>query len=98
MPHSVEIIWWVAIALALVATLVAAGRLMAVVKVCGEILQLARRTVPAAQGIAQNTAAIAGLGAVIELAPTLLSVAGQIDGSAKLIADTLDSVAPKESR
>lgn len=97
MPLSVQIIWWVALVLALLATVVAALRLMAVVKVCGEILQLARRTVPAAQGIAQNTAAIAGLGAVIQLAPTLLSVAGQIDGSSKLIADTLDAVAPKES-
>lgn len=98
MPLSIQIIWWVALALALLATLVAAARLLAVVNVCGEILELARRTVPAAQGIARNTAAISGLGAVIELAPTLLAVAGQIDGGALLIADTLDSVAPKESR
>ena len=98
MPLSVQIIWWAAIAMALVATLFAAGRLLAVVKMCGEILELARRTVPAAQGIARNTAAIAGLGAVIQLAPTLLSVAGQIDASSGVIADTLDSVAPKESR
>lgn len=98
MPLSVQIIWWAALALALVATLFAAGRLLAVVRICGEILELARRTVLPAQGIARNTAAIAGLGAVIQLAPALLSVAGQIDSTAGVIAGTLDSVAPKETR
>ena len=97
MHPTVATIWWVTLAIALVLTVVAASLVLRVVYRCGEILELARRTVPAAQGIARNTSAIANLGAVIKLAPTLLAVCGQIDGSAKTIAGTLDSVAPKES-
>lgn len=98
MPLSVQIIWWVTIVVALGLTVVAAARLYAVVEVCGQILDLARHTVAPAAGIARNTSAIAGLGAVIQLAPTLLSVAGQIHSTSVTIASTLDSVAPKESR
>jgi len=97
MHPTVATIWWVTLAIALVLTVVAASLVLRVVYRCGEILELARRTVPAAQGIARSTSAIANLGAVIQLAPTLLAVCGQIDGSAKTIAGTLDSVAPKES-
>ena len=98
MPLSVQITWWIAIALALGLTVIAAARLYAVVEVCGQILELARKTVAPAAGIGRNTSAIAGLGAVISLAPTLLSVAGDIHATSVVIADTLDSVAPKEAR
>jgi hypothetical protein len=60
-------------------------------------VNLARQTTPAAQGIARNTSAIANLGAVLTLAPTLLSVCGEIDAAAKTIGQTLDSVAPGEA-
>ena len=94
MPAAVLTIWWIAIGLALVATLVAVARLLRVLHHCSDILELARRTAPAAEGIARNTSAIANLGAVVALAPTLLSVAGEIDSAAKTIGQTLDSVAP----
>ena len=94
MPAAVLTIWWVAIGLALVATLVAVVRLLRVLHHCSDILELARRTAPAAEGIARNTSAIANLGSVVALAPTLLSVAGEIDSAAKTIGQTLDSVAP----
>lgn len=92
---AVHVIWWISLALALGVTLVAASFLAEVVRLCGQILELARRTVPAAQGIARNTSAIANLSAVIALAPTLLSVAGAINGHADTIGSTLVSVAPK---
>lgn len=94
MTTAVHVIWWVAIGIALVATVFAAAFLMEVVRLCGQILELARRTVPAAQGIARNTAAIANLSAVIALAPTLLSVAGDTNTHAEAIGSTLEAVAP----
>lgn len=94
MNATVELIWWVALALALVLTVVATALLLRVIYTCGHIVELARRTVPAARGIARNTSAIANLAAVLKLAPTLLSVAGDIDATSKKIALTLDSVAP----
>lgn len=97
MPTAVLTIWWITIGLALVATLIAVVRLLRVLHHCADIVNLARRTVPAAQGIARNTSAIASLGAVLTLAPTLLSVCGEIDAAAKTIGQTLDSVAPKEA-
>lgn len=95
MPTAVLTIWWVAIGLALVATSVAVVLLLRVLHHCSDILELARRTAPAAEGIARNTSAVASLGAVVTLAPTLLSVAGEIDASAKTIGQTLESVAPR---
>ena len=94
MNATVELIWWMTLALALVLTVVATALLLRVIYTCGHIVELARRTVPAARGIARNTSAIANLGAVLKLAPTLLSVAGDIDATSKKIALTLDSVAP----
>lgn len=96
MTTTVHLIWWVSLAAAVVLTLFAAMYLASVVRLCGQIRELAQRTVPAAEGIARNTSAIANLRAVIELAPTLLSVARQTDGHAGTIDSTLASVAPKE--
>ena len=98
MTTAVHVIWWISLALALGVTIVAASFLADVVRICGQILELARRTVPAAQGIARNTSAIANLSAVIALAPTLLSVAGATNGHAETIGSTLESVAPKGER
>ncbi len=97
MDPTVETIWWVSLGLALLLTLLAAARLARVVRTCGQILQLVRRTVPSAEGIARHTSAIKNLGAVLTLAPVLLSVAGEIDSTAETIAGTLESVAPKEA-
>ena len=94
MNPTVELVWWISLALALLLTVVAASFLLRVIHECGQIVELARRTVPAAQGIARNTSAIANLGAVLKLAPTLLSVAGEIDAASRKIAVTLESVAP----
>lgn len=94
MPAGVLTVWWISIGLALVATLVAVVRLLRVLHHCSDILELARRTAPAAEGIARNTSAIASLRAVLTLAPTLLSVCGEIDSAAKTIGQTLESVAP----
>lgn len=98
MTTAVHVIWWVSLALALGVTLVAAAFLSDVVRLCGQILELAQRTVPAAQGIARNTSAIAKLKLVIDLAPTLLSVAGTINEHSEKIGSTLESVAPKGAR
>lgn len=95
MTDAVHVLWWVSLALALVATLVAASFLADVVRLCSQIAELARRTVPAAQGIARNTAALSSTKAVIGLAPALLSAATAIDGHADTIGSTLESVAPK---
>lgn len=95
MPNTVEIIWWITLALALGLTVVAAGFLTAVVRSCKDILVLASRTVPPAEGIARNTSAIAELGAVLKLAPALLSTAAKIDASSEKIAATLEAVEPR---
>lgn len=97
MTPAIQAIWWTALGLALLLTIAAAAYLAAVVRRCGQILELARRTVPAAEGIARNTSAIASLASVIQLAPTLLQVAGQLDQNAGTVAKTLDSVAPQET-
>lgn len=97
MPTAVLTIWWIAIGLALVATVIAVVLLLRVLHRCADIVNLARQTTPAAQGIARNTSAIANLGAVLTLAPTLLSVCGETDAAAKSIGQTLDSVAPGEA-
>ncbi|MDQ6891490.1 MAG: hypothetical protein M3167_02290 [Acidobacteriota bacterium] len=94
MSGTVVAIWWVALGLALLLTVVAAYFLIEVIHACRQIRELARKTVPAALGIARNTSAIADLSVVLKLAPTLLSVAGGIDAASKKIALTLDSVAP----
>ncbi len=94
MSSTVLWIWWISLALALLLTVVAAFFLLKVIHCCQSIMELARRTVPAAQGIGRNTSAIADLAAVLKLAPTLLSVAGGIDSASKKIAVTLDAVAP----
>lgn len=96
MTTAILAIWWTALGLALLLTIAAACYLAAVVRLCGQILELARRTVPAAEGIESNTSAIASLASVIQLAPTLLQVAGQLDHGSATIANTLDSVAPRE--
>jgi len=96
MSTAVHVIWWITLGVALAATVFASAKLFTVIRICGQILELARRTLPAAEGIARNTKAIASLSGVIALAPTLLSVAGSIDGTAETIASTIESVAPKE--
>lgn len=96
MSTAVHVLWWITLGVALVATVFASFKLLTVVRICGQILELARRTVPAAEGIARNTKAIASLSGVIALAPTLLSVAGSIDQTSETIASTIESVAPKE--
>lgn len=98
MSTEVEIIWWIILVLALGLTVVAASFLVAVVWICKDILVLARRTVPAAEGIARNTSAIADLGAVLKLAPVLLSTAGNILASSEKIGATLEAVEPGVTR
>jgi len=94
MSPTVLWIWWISLGLALLLTVAAAWLLFKVIHTCKQIRELARRTVPAAQGIGRNTAALADLAAVLTLAPTLLSVAGGIDAVSQKIAVTLDAVAP----
>ena len=94
MSSTVLWIWWISLGLALLLTVAAAFFLLQVIHCCRQIRELARKTVPAAQGIRRNTSAIANLGAVLTLAPTLLSVAGGIDAASQKIAVTLDAVAP----
>jgi hypothetical protein len=94
MSTTVLTIWWISLGLALLLTVVAAYFLIEVIHACRQIRELARKTVPAAQGIGRNTSAIADLSVVLKLAPTLLAVAGGIDAASKKIAVTLDAVAP----
>ncbi len=98
MTPEIEMIWWVTLGIALVLTLIATGLVLAVVRMCGQIVALARRTVPAANGIERNVASLAGLTQVLGLAPTLLAVTAQLGAGSETIAATLESVAPKEKR
>ena len=78
-------VWWIALILALIITLVLLAVIIRVVFILREIDRLARRTLPAAAGIAQNTATIAALDDVAAQAGRLLGGVHEIESAAASI-------------
>ena len=92
------IIGSVFLGIALVPTLVVVVIILRIIVIAGAILQLARKTLPAAGGIAANTAAIANLEATKGVAGRILVTAQAIDGVAGTIAGKLRAVASAVER
>jgi len=93
MTTAVLVVWAVSLALALILTLVAVVLLIRVIRTAREIDALASRTLPAAKGIAGNTAAIKGLEATKSGGAQILSTAKSIDSAAGSIERTLKGLA-----
>ena len=92
METAIVVIWWVALIVALVMTLVVLKLVFLVVRTEKEILQLAHRTLPAARGIASNTALISQLEATKGVAGRILSAAIAIESGSASIEQKLRSV------
>lgn len=93
MENAIIVVWWVALVLALILTLVILKLVFLIVRVEREILELAHITLPAARGIERNTALIAGLKTTEGVAGKILAAAVEIHTSTSSIRDKLRSVA-----
>jgi hypothetical protein len=92
MDSSITIVWWIALIGALILTLVVVKLVLLVVGTERDILRLALRTLPAAEGIANNTALIEKLEATKGVAGRILGVATAIEAGAGSIEQKLRSV------
>lgn len=90
---AIQIIWWIGLALALIVTLIDVALLVRVIRAARKINQLAERTLTAAGGIANNTAAIRNLAATNEVAAQLINNAMPIVRAAEAIENKLGAVA-----
>ena len=95
---TITILGSIAFAGAVPLTLVVVAYLLRIIVIAGAILDLAHRTLPAAGGIAANTAAIANLEATRGVAGKILATAQAIDGVAATIAGKLRAVASAVER
>lgn len=92
MDTSIIVVWWIALIGALVLTVVVVKLVLLVVRTERDILHLAGRTLPAAQGIASNTALIEKLEATKGVAGRILGVAIAIEAGSASIEQKLRSV------
>lgn len=93
METSIIVIWSIALIGALILTAVAIKLVLLIVRTERDILRLAQRTLPAARGIASNTALISQLEATKGVAGKILSAAIAIEQGAASIEQKLRSVA-----
>jgi|SRR5215216_7301808 sensor histidine kinase regulating citrate/malate metabolism len=92
MDTSIIVVWWIALIIALILTLIVLKLVILVVRTERDILRLAHRTLPAARGIAANTALISKLETTKGVAGKILSVAIAIESVAASIEQKLRSV------
>ena len=85
MDVAIVVVWWIALLGALALTVAILGQIVRVVHHAHEIDRLAKVALPAAQGIAANTAAIAELEGVLRTAGRLLAGVEAIAGTAAAI-------------
>jgi hypothetical protein len=92
--NTIKIVWWIGLAVALVVTAIDVVLLLRVIRAAKKIDGLAGRTLPAAVGIVNNTAAIKNLEATNQVAAELLAkatpivnVANAIDGKLTLVSN-----------
>lgn len=88
----VVLIWWVTLLVALGITVGAVAMIVRIVKAASEIDRLLREALPAAGGIAANTAAIRELEAVVAAAGPLLHGAAAIQQAAAGIRQQTERV------
>ena len=89
---AVVLIWSVTLLVALAITLVAVAMIVRIVLAAREVDRLLKETLPAAGGIATNTAAIRELEAVVAAAGPLLASTAAIGGAAAGIRDKVGRV------
>lgn len=92
MDTAIIVVWWVALIVALVLTLWILKLVFLIVRTERDILQLAHITLPAAQGIARNTALISKLEATKGVAGKILNAAIAINSGSASIDEKLRSV------
>lgn len=92
METSIIVVWWIALIGALIFTLVVVKLVLLVVRTERDILRLALKTLPAAQGIANNTALIGKLETTKGVAGRILSIAIAIEAGSASIEQKLRSV------
>lgn len=92
METAIIIVWWIALIVALILTLVILKLVGLIVRTEREILQLAYITLPAARGIEANTALISKLEAAKGVAGRILNAALAIEAGASSIKQKLSSV------
>lgn len=90
MTTAVIVIWWIALGLALLLTLVAWELLNRVLLTAKRIESHAARTLPAAQNIARHTAAVSQL-------KTINGVAGEVLATAQAMAEKTSALSKKLS-
>lgn len=88
----VILLWSVTLLIALVATVVAVGMIVRIVHAAREIDRLLKGALPAAEGIAANTAAIRELDAVVAAAGPLLEGTAAIRRASAGILDKVGRV------
>ena len=93
MDMAIIIVWWAALVLALILTLIILKLVVLIVRTEREILQLARIMLPAARGIEANTSLISQLEATKGVAGKILGASVAIEASTSSIGEKLRSVA-----
>ncbi|MFN2511491.1 MAG: hypothetical protein ABR568_08610 [Pyrinomonadaceae bacterium] len=100
METAIIVVWSTTLVIALILTLVILKLVFLILRTERDILQLARVTLPAAQGIERNTALISKLETTKGVAGKILAAAVAIEAGSSSIAEKLASVgrALKEKR
>jgi len=95
MHAAILVVWWIILLGALFLTVLAVAEIVMVIGHLREIDRLAKRTLPAAQGIVANTATIAALEGVLQTAVRLLSGVQLLDRTAARIDSHVAAVVGK---
>ncbi len=85
MDTAIIVVWWIVLIGALAMTAIAVSQIVTVIGHAREINRLAKVTLPAAAGIAENTATIAALEGVLQTAGRLLAAVETLDRTAAAI-------------
>ena len=89
---AVQTVWWIGLILALIVTVIDVALVIRVIRAARKIDALADRTLTAAGGIANSTAAISKLGATLQVAGALIEKAGPMVNVAASIEKKLAAV------
>jgi hypothetical protein len=89
MDTTIAVIWWIGLIGALILTLIAIKLILLIVQTEREILQLAQTTLPAARGIATNTALVSQLETTNGVAGRILTVVRALESGSASIQEKL---------
>jgi len=90
MDRTIQVIWWIGLAGALMATLAVLLEVMLVLRALSSIDRFARTTREAARGIARNVEVISGLTALNEPVHNLAEGTGALGSAATALASRLE--------